>query len=72
LVIDEKAALQALPRLPPADAEARRAMFDEIRAITTPTGELEEEATRRLDEIKPSFESEASARAPELTHAGIS
>ena len=31
LVIDEKAALQALPRLLPADAAARRALFDEIQ-----------------------------------------
>ena len=31
LVIDEKAALQALPRLLPADADARRALFDEIQ-----------------------------------------
>ena len=33
LVIDEKAALQALPRLLPADAAARRALFDAIQEI---------------------------------------
>ncbi len=51
LVIDDKAALQALPRLLPADADARRAMFEEVRAISTATGELEGEAKRRLDEL---------------------
>jgi hypothetical protein len=71
LVTDEKAAMQALPRLLPADAAARRALFDEIQAITTATGELEGEARRRLDEVKVLFEREASARAPERTHAGI-
>ena len=59
LVIDEQAALQALPRLLPADADARRALFEEIRAISTAAGELEGEAKRRLDEMKALFESEA-------------
>jgi pimeloyl-ACP methyl ester carboxylesterase len=72
LVIDEKAALQALPRLLPADAAARRALCDEIRAIGTATGELEGEARRRLDEIQVLFESQASAPAPELTQGGTS
>jgi hypothetical protein len=52
LVIDDKAALQALPRLLPADADTRRAMFEEIRTISMATGELEGEAKRRLDEMK--------------------
>ncbi len=68
LVLDEKAAMQALPRLLPVDADARRAMFDEIRVICTASGELEEEARRRLDEIKAVLESEASACAPALIH----
>lgn len=60
LVIDEKAALQALPRLLPAEAEARRALLaqigDLITTITTATGEWEAEARRRLDEMKVLFE----------------
>ncbi len=72
LVIDEKAALQALPQLLPADAGTRHDMFEQIRTICTATGELEGEAKRRLDDIKHSFESEASTPAQELTHAGIS
>ena len=72
LIVDEKAALQTLPSLLPPDVAERRALFDEIRTISTATGELEEEAKRRLAEIKRLFESEASAPAPKLTHAGIS
>ena len=67
LVIDERAALQALPRLLPADAAARRALCDEIRAICTASGELGEEAGRRLDEMKVLFEAGRYSRAPELT-----
>jgi hypothetical protein len=59
LVVDEKAALQALPRLLPADADARCALFDEIRRISTATGELEGEGKRRLEEMKALFETGA-------------
>jgi hypothetical protein len=62
LVIDEKAALQSLPRLLPADANARRAMFDDLRKISTATGELEGEAKHRLDEVKDLFKIEACDR----------
>jgi len=65
LVIDERAALQALPRLLPAEAEARRALFDQIRdlirTISTAAGELEGEAKRRLDEMMVLFEMGACA-----------
>src|SRR5271166_637123 len=43
LVIDDRAALQALPRLLPVGADARRALFDDIRRIITATGEPEGE-----------------------------
>jgi hypothetical protein len=72
LVIDEKAAVQALPRLLPADADERRALFDRIRMVSTAAGELEGEARRRLDEMQVLFETGACARAPEFTHAGTS
>jgi hypothetical protein len=72
LVIDERAAMQSLPRLLPADADARRAMFDEIRAIITATGELEGEAKRRLDEMKVLFEVGGYAPGPEVPPAGRS
>jgi hypothetical protein len=72
LFIDEKAALEALPQLLPADAGSGRAMFEEIRAISMATGELEGEAKRRLDEVKALFESAACAGAPELARTRIS
>jgi hypothetical protein len=64
LVIDDQAALQALPRLLPADADTRRAMFEEIRTISLATGELEGEAKRRLDEMEVLFEVGEYAQAP--------
>jgi hypothetical protein len=56
LVIDQKAALQTLPRLLPADHDERRALTAELTAICTAAGELEGEAKRRLEEIKHLFE----------------
>ena len=74
LVVDERGALQALPRLLPSEAEARRALFDQIsdlvRAISTAGGELEGEAKRRLEEIKVLFEVEALTSGPEPNAAG--
>jgi hypothetical protein len=56
LVVDEKAALRALPQLLPADAAARRALCDEIRETCAAIGEPEGETKRRLDEMKNLFE----------------
>lgn len=68
LVLDEKAAMQALPCLLPADADARRTLFDRIRelirAVGTASGEPEGEARRRLEEMKALFEAGACAPAP--------
>src|SRR5579883_872448 len=74
LVLDEKAALQALPRLLPAEAEARHALLDQIgdliRAISTAGGELEGEAKRRLEEMEVLFGMGADApRAPTTVSA---
>ena len=62
LTIDQEGALKALPRLLPADAEARRRLFEEIRAIRTAAGELDGEANRRLDEMETLFNVTAGAR----------
>ena len=56
LTIDQEAALKALPRLLPADADARRDLFEEIKAIRTAAGELDGEAKRRLDEMEALFD----------------
>lgn len=55
LTIDQRAALESLPALLPQDAEARRNLFEKIKAIRTAAGELEGEAKRRLDEIEAIF-----------------
>jgi hypothetical protein len=56
LAIDRDAALKALPGLLPADTKARRELFQKIRTIQTAAGELEAEASRRLDEIETLFD----------------
>jgi len=59
LTIDERAAIETLPRLLPTDAAERRALFETIRAILMATGDLGADGQRRLSEIKPLFESGA-------------
>jgi hypothetical protein len=69
LVVDEKAALRALPQLLPADAATRRELFEHIRMICTVTGELEGEAKRRLEEINGLFEAGPSAASTKPAYA---
>jgi pimeloyl-ACP methyl ester carboxylesterase len=63
LSIDERAALEALPKLLPSDPAKRRAMFEKIREIRTAAGELEGEAKRRFEQIRRLFESGARPAA---------
>jgi pimeloyl-ACP methyl ester carboxylesterase len=63
LTIDERAALEALPKLLPTDAAKRRAMFEKIREIRTAAGELEGEAKRRFEEVRRLFDLEARPAA---------
>jgi pimeloyl-ACP methyl ester carboxylesterase len=51
LLIDEKAALAALPSLLPADAAIRREGFNAIRQVMTACGETSAEDEKRLSEI---------------------
>ena len=62
LVLDEEAALEALPRLLPADAAQRSEMFEKIRAIAVAAGDLDAEAHRRLCQMEALFS--AKARLP--------
>jgi pimeloyl-ACP methyl ester carboxylesterase len=71
LVIDEESAVQALPKLLPAEAQARRALYDQIKSISTAAGELDEEAVRRLEEMKVLFQRGACAHAAEPTQPEI-
>jgi hypothetical protein len=63
LTIDEKAAMEALPKILPADPAKRRAMFEKIREIRTAAGELEGEAKRRFEEVRRLFNLEARPAA---------
>jgi pimeloyl-ACP methyl ester carboxylesterase len=55
LAIDEAGAMKALPKLLPADAAKRGAMFEKIKAIRSAAGQLEGEAKRRLDKVEQLF-----------------
>jgi hypothetical protein len=63
LTIDEKAALEALPSLLPAEADVLRSLFEKIKAIRTAAGELEVEAKRRMDRIEAIFNITALPRS---------
>jgi pimeloyl-ACP methyl ester carboxylesterase len=51
LLIDEKAALAAVPSLLPADAATRSEGFDAIRQVTVACGEISAQDEKRLSEI---------------------
>ena len=51
LAVDERAAIEALPQLLPADATARRAFSDLVQAPVAATGKLNVDAQRRLNEV---------------------
>ena len=52
LSVDERSAIEALPRLLPADATARRALSDVLQATVTATAKLNADGQRRLSEVK--------------------
>ena len=52
LSVDERSAIEALPRLLPADATARRALSDLLQATVTATAKLNADGQRRLSEVK--------------------
>jgi pimeloyl-ACP methyl ester carboxylesterase len=52
LVVAERAAVDSLPKLLPADVAARRTLFEKIKAIVSAAGELGGETRRRLAEIE--------------------
>lgn len=55
LMIDEDAALAALPKLLPRNSEERRKLLRKITAIRTAAGSLDGEAERRLRKIEAIF-----------------
>jgi hypothetical protein len=52
LTIDERAAVDALPRLLPANADERRALFDKVKSIVAAAGAVDADVQRRLREIE--------------------
>jgi hypothetical protein len=51
LAVDERAAIEALRRLLPADATARRDFSDLVEATVAATGKLNADGQRRLSEV---------------------
>ena len=51
LAVDERAAIEALPQLLPADATARHAFSDLVQGTVAATGKLKAEGQRRLSQV---------------------
>ena len=64
LLIDQAAALAALPSMLPADAETRRTAFGLIKQVLTARGELSAQDESRLQEVARLFGLEEGGTAP--------
>jgi pimeloyl-ACP methyl ester carboxylesterase len=51
LAVDERAAIEALPQLLPADSTTRRRLSDQLQAIVSATGKLRPDGQRRLRKV---------------------
>jgi Protein of unknown function (DUF3141) len=51
LAVEERAAIEALPKLLPKDAPARRALADQLQALVAATGKVTADGQRRLREV---------------------
>jgi len=68
LLVDEQAALAAIPAMLPPDQESRRKAFDLIKEVLSASGEFSAEDKKRLDEIARLFGVDSGlATAPNLT-----
>lgn len=56
LLIDQEAALAAIPSMLPSDAETREKAFDLISQVMNARGELSDEDKKRLAQIEQLFE----------------
>jgi pimeloyl-ACP methyl ester carboxylesterase len=63
LAVDERAAIEALPQLLPADAAERRAISDFLQATAAATGKLKVEGQRRLSEVLQLLAAETGRRS---------
>ena len=66
LAVDERAAIEALPQLLPADATARRALSDQLQAIVAATGKLSGDGQRRLSKVLHLLETGTPLAAREI------
>ena len=69
LLIDQQAALAAIPSLLPADAKTRSEAFDAVRQVKAASGEISAEDEKRLNEIGRLFgigEEGATIRFPQI------
>ena len=64
LAVDERAAMEALPQLLPADATARRAFSHLIETTVAATGKLKPEGQRRLSQVLYLLTAATSQRSP--------
>ncbi|WFU75562.1 DUF3141 domain-containing protein [Bradyrhizobium sp. CB2312] len=65
LGVDERAAIEALPRLLPADAAARRAFSDLLHETVASIGKLRPDAQRRLGQVLELLTDDAAGLHPE-------
>ena len=66
LLVDEEAALAAIPSMLPPDAETREKAYALIRQLISIRGELSEESKRRMTELARLFDVSGSPTAPHL------
>ena len=66
LLVDEEAALAAIPTMLPPDAETREKAYGLIRQLISVRGELSEESKRRMSELARLFGVSGSPTAPHL------
>ena len=69
LLIDQEAALAAIPKMLPDNAVARQQMLDVVKRVLTACGPLDGEDQARLARITRLFESDGAAAGPENVFA---
>jgi Protein of unknown function (DUF3141) len=67
LLIDQEAALAAIPALLPSDLETRRKGLAVLQDVLTAAGELSGEAARRMEQMTRLFAGEADGIVPTVT-----
>jgi hypothetical protein len=66
LLIDQEAALAAIPSMLPPDTESREKAYDIIAQIMSAKGELSADGKKRMDEVAKLFGVETATRKSHL------